>query len=331
MLTARAYSNRMSARSTGTITPNWPQIRLMTVMVIPLIAASCVPVASDSRLTQAASVKDLPTSQVYSDSEPADATTRERVSRRVAELLAPASSEAAMPFNDAGQNGEDRQRSLNCLTAAVYYEARSESENGQRAVAQVVLNRVRHPAFPSTVCGVVFQGAQRRTGCQFSFTCDGSMRYRRDTSSWISARRVAEEALSGMVFAGVGNATHYHTTAIMPYWAHHLSKSAIVGAHVFYRWAGNAGEASAFRQRYGGLEPATELWSQGSKPEVAVHRGNEPRVWKEDVALDDGAAKVTVHRGGAAVSALDELAEGDSAMENGDHGVRIHSGSAPTS
>lgn len=320
----------MSARTHGKITPNWPQIQLMAAMVIPLIAASCVPAASASRFAPVASVKDLPTSQVYSDSEPTDAATRDRVSRRVAELLAPASSEAAIPFSSAGQNGEDRQRSLNCLTTAVYYEARSESEGGQRAVAQVVLNRVRHPAFPSTVCGVVFQGSQRRTGCQFSFTCDGSMRHRRDTSSWISARRIAEEALSGTVFAAVGNATHYHTTAIMPYWAHHLSKSAIVGAHIFYRWAGNAGEASAFRQRYGGLEPAPALWKQASTPEVAVHRGSEPRVWKEDVAVNDGAAKVTVHRGGAAVSAA-EFAADESAAEVGDHGVRIHSGSAPTS
>lgn len=321
----------MSVTSLGKITPNWPQIQLMATMVIPLIAASCVPEASASRLVPAASVRDLPTSQVYSDSEPTDATTRERVSRRVAELLAPTSSEAAMPFSDASQSGEDRQRSLNCLTAAVYYEARSESEDGQRAVAQVVLNRVRHPAFPSTVCGVVFQGSQRRTGCQFSFTCDGSMRYRRDTFSWIHARRIAEEALSGTVFAAVGNATHYHTTAIMPYWAHYLSKSAIVGAHIFYRWAGNAGEASAFRQRYGGLEPAPALWNQPSTPEVAVHRGNEPRVWKEDVAVDDGAARVTIHRGGAALSAIRQFAQDESATEVGDHGVRIHSGTAPTS
>ncbi|MFN5901342.1 MAG: cell wall hydrolase, partial [Novosphingobium sp.] len=72
-------------------------------------------------------------------------------------------------------SGVDRSRALQCLAAAVYYEARSESDVGQRAVAQVVLNRVAHPSYPNTVCGVVYQGSERTTGCQFSFTCDGSL------------------------------------------------------------------------------------------------------------------------------------------------------------
>ena len=83
-------------------------------------------------------------------------------------------SDAAEPFA-ASPDPEMFERSLQCLTEAVYYEARSESEEGQRAVAQVVLNRVRHPAYPNSVCGVVYQGSERVTGCQFSFTCDGAL------------------------------------------------------------------------------------------------------------------------------------------------------------
>ncbi|MDZ7587989.1 MAG: cell wall hydrolase [Parasphingorhabdus sp.] len=88
---------------------------------------------------------------------------------------------------------------LQCLTQAVYYEAASEPDAGQRAVAQVVLNRVRHPAYPRTVCGVVYQGSERRTGCQFTFTCDGSLRRTPSAFFWERARRVAADALAGRI------------------------------------------------------------------------------------------------------------------------------------
>src|SRR3546814_13220413 len=92
-------------------------------------------------------------------------------------------------------------RSIECLAAAVYYEAGSESVDGQRAVAQVVLNRVRHPAYPNSVCAVVFEGAQRATGCQFTFTCDGAMRRTPSVAGWERARKVAEAAPAGKVYA----------------------------------------------------------------------------------------------------------------------------------
>jgi len=130
-----------------------------------------------------------------------------------------------------------RTRDLNCLTEAVYYEARSESVSGQRAVAQVVLNRVKHPAFPKSVCAVVFQGAGHRGGCQFSFACDGSMRGRREASAWAEARRVATRALAGAVAREVGSATHYHTIAVNPAWGGEMARVGQVGAHVFYRFS----------------------------------------------------------------------------------------------
>src|SRR6476469_8020588 len=113
-------------------------------------------------------------------------------------------------------------RSLQCLTEAIYYEARNQSDDGQRAVAQVVLNRVRHPAYPNTVCGVVYQGSQRTTGCQFSFTCTGVMGPIGEPAAWDRARRIATAALRGQVYRPVGLAVNYHTTAINPYWASSL-------------------------------------------------------------------------------------------------------------
>ena len=127
-----------------------------------------------------------------------------------------------------------RAADLECLSEAVYYEARGESPRGQAAVAQVVMNRVRHPAYPKSVCGVVFQGARAR-GCQFSFACDGSMRHRRESLAWVRARRTASQVLAGAVLANIGAATHFHTTAVSPAWAPQMLRVAQVGVHIFYR------------------------------------------------------------------------------------------------
>jgi len=140
----------------------------------------------------------------------------------------------------------DESRDLECLTQAAYYEARGEGSDGMRAVAQVVLNRARHSAFPNSVCGVVFQGAGRRTGCQFSFTCDGSMRGRVNRAAWNRARDIASRALSGYVYAPVGSATHFHTTGVSPAWRGSLIRVAQVGQHLFYRFGGRSGSGAAF-------------------------------------------------------------------------------------
>lgn len=151
---------------------------------------------------------------------------------------------AAQPFRLGG--ALDASRDLDCLTQAAYYEARGEGRDGMRAVAQVVLNRARHPAFPKSVCGVVFQGAGRRTGCQFSFTCDGSMRGGVNRAAWNRAREVASNALSGDVYANVGNATHFHTTGVSPQWRNSLIRVGQVGDHLFYRFGGRSGSRGAF-------------------------------------------------------------------------------------
>jgi hypothetical protein len=142
-----------------------------------------------------------------------------------------------------------------CLSQAIYYEAATEGLEGQRAVAQVVLNRARHPAYPNSICGVVYQGSERTTGCQFSFTCDGSLERRPAPAAWRRATEIARNALAGYVSPLVGHATHYHADYVLPYWADSLDKSAKIGRHIFYRLKGNLGATRAFSQSHAGHEP----------------------------------------------------------------------------
>lgn len=126
-----------------------------------------------------------------------------------------------------------REQAAECLATAALYEA-GDDRRGRRAVIQVILNRARAPGFPKTICGVVYQGNTRTTGCQFSFTCDGSLRRRPVHTGWGDARRAAKRALRGYVFAEVGRATHYHTDWMVPYWRDSLVKVARVRTHLFY-------------------------------------------------------------------------------------------------
>ncbi|MCH2486206.1 MAG: cell wall hydrolase [Erythrobacter sp.] len=173
--------------------------------------------------------------------------------RNAATALAAVGVGTARSFAFSG-NGVDRERAIGCLALAALAEA-GQSDGDQRAVMQVVLNRVRHPAFANTVCGVVFEGSERATGCQFSFTCDGSLARTYPTTAMQSARRRAAEALGGYVHAPVGNATHYHAEYVWPWWSPRLDKVAVEGPHIFYRWRGYWGTAQALNSRYRGGEP----------------------------------------------------------------------------
>lgn len=153
---------------------------------------------------------------------------------------------AAQPFHFADGGALESARDLACLADAVYYEARGEGAAGQAAVAQVVLNRVRHPAFPKSVCGVVFQRAEAGYGCQFSFACDGSMRRQREPEAWRRAEEVAARALNGAVMTTIGNATHFHVAGLDAGWGPRLLRVAQVGLHVFYRFGGHAGGPGSF-------------------------------------------------------------------------------------
>ncbi|WP_445193660.1 cell wall hydrolase [Sphingomonas sp. Tas61C01] len=295
------------------------ELRLMIGIPTLLVGASCVPhgVAPPATMVQ------LPVTTT-------DALLRGMalaVPTDVADQPLPAddrrfvSSDGAPAFDVGGQSPDDAGRALECLTAAVYYEARSEPLDGQRAVAQVVLNRVRDRAFPRSVCGVVYQGSTRRTGCQFSFTCDGSMYRRRDENSWERARAVAAAALGGAVYAPVGAATSYHASYMLPWWAPSLTRIATVGAHVFYRWRNAMERAFSFRQSYAGYEPNVAAagyaggyggdYAQGGSG-VTVHYAGD----------DEGAGSVTVHRGTASAASI-AATRGQRMIVSG---VRIHRG-----
>jgi hypothetical protein len=209
---------------------------------------------------------------------------------------------AASPFSFKG-NAATRTQALTCLASAVYYEAGSQDENGQRAVAQVVLNRVRHPAFPASVCAVVYQGSTRPTGCQFTFTCDGSLNRRPDADGWKRAYAVAEQALDGAVFAPVGWATHYHADYVVPYWASTLTKNAVVGAHNFYHWAGAWGRPAAFNDSYSSHEPNALALRNAAIAAVAANAAAHPQ--------GDGVAQVLADIPGAEALPLSPSMRGD--------------------
>ena len=185
----------------------------------------------------------------YRNLEPADAR---EFNETVPFSTAP--NPAARPFALAG-TVEDKARALDCMAAAMLYEA-GDDTLGQRSVGQVVINRVRHPAFPKTICGVVFQGSERRTGCQFTFTCDGALvSHVWSDDAWRRARQTAKLALTGTVYKPVGYSTHYHTDWVVPYWQSSLDKVARVRTHLFFRWTGWWGTPPAFRRAVTPSEP----------------------------------------------------------------------------
>lgn len=186
----------------------------------------------------------------------------------------------AKPYHGAGSSD------LECLTQAVYFEARGETKAGQAAVAQVVLNRVRHPSFPNSVCGVVFQGSNRSKGCQFSFACNGAMKARRESGAWRDARQIASRALSGAVMAEVGSATHFHTTQVRPSWGPQLSRVAQVGLHVFYR-LGRGGNYARPKAE----EPET-VYARLDRTQDAAADAASTDIKLTSAALPEGGVKV---------------------------------------
>lgn len=210
----------------------------------------------------------------------------------------------APPFRLTGDR-ETRDRAVGCLAAAVYYEAGDQPLAGREAVAQVVLNRVRHPHYPKSVCGVVYQGAPH-PGCQFTFACDGSTARAPDLRGWRDATAVAERALDGFVAASVGASTHYHALYVRPAWSAEMRPASRIGLHVFYRFPGGLGEAGALTGVYAGAEPTPPILLASARRNgrtTAIEATPEPipqaaafSVWGLEVAV------VTPGSGGLAVA-----------------------------
>jgi hypothetical protein len=218
---------------------------------------------------------------------------------KTAPLVASVRPAAAMVFKQASRNDSD------CLAQAVYYEARGEGVDGMRAVAQVILNRVRHPAFPKSICGVVYQGANRRISCQFSFTCNGIMGRPVEAYNWRRAREVASAALEGYVMKSVGTATHFHASYVAPSWSNTMVRVGTVGSHVFYQ----------FRGRGSRIDNSLESVQASDAPAVLIQADAKETVNQSD-ALNAAqtATPATVPTGDARVQMISAVNKADAAQ-----------------
>jgi spore germination cell wall hydrolase CwlJ-like protein len=124
---------------------------------------------------------------------------------------------------------------LQCLALNIYFEARGESEIGQRAVGHVVLNRVANHKFPKTICDVIRQGGEQRLyRCQFSWWCDGRSDKPKNNLSWQNALRIAKYIANGNSVDPTGGALWYHAEYVTPYWRTAFLEGPTIGSHIFY-------------------------------------------------------------------------------------------------
>jgi hypothetical protein len=208
-----------------------------------------VPGKDPSSLLQSSNMLDVPwlTSVEYALNNPVATFDGDRVAQRRRDwsALNGLASFQISHYRTAEAAIAERQ----CLAEAIYYEARSETLSGQIGVAEVVLNRVASRHYPNSICGVVYQGSHRSTGCQFTFTCDGSKVRRPNGEAWEKSEAVAAHVLMGLNRSVAGDATHYHTVDVNPVWNAGLVKIRKVGAHIFYRYPQNGAERELVRAR----------------------------------------------------------------------------------
>ena len=170
-------------------------------------------------------------------------------------------------------SNSSRDRALTCLTQAIAYEAGYEPVVGQQAVAEVILNRTHNPVYPASVCGVIYQGALRSTGCQFTFTCDGSLHRRLPDRVLARAREVAAAALDNQMPQLVAGAMNYHADYVSPYWAPTMVRVAKIGRHIFYRPSMNGLPVPPATGYAGGPEPDVALAATSSSPATGPATG----------------------------------------------------------
>ena len=160
--------------------------------------------------------------------------------KRLALAPSPAKIEKSFKLKRSEKQAVVAQRRIrlaeeNCLARAVYFEARSESELGQLAVARVILNRTKDPAYPKSICGVVYQGSNQRNSCQFSFACDGLPDDVKQPAAWANSKRIAQKAMDGSKSMQIMNtATNYHADYVRPKWAGNMKRLVKIGRHIFY-------------------------------------------------------------------------------------------------
>ncbi len=200
--------------------------------VLPAMIAE---LADDKAITIAASAY-APVEPDYSSESPFESLLKQDLQTAAIVPFAPGDHEWAKKPLPKSVMSESEQR---CLAAGIYFEARGESTKGQAAVAQVILNRVKNPTYPNTVCGVVYQNDHWRNRCQFSFACDGIKDRITEPLHWKKAQEVALAVSSGEIYLPeIGASTHYYATYVKPGWARTMQKMKKIGNHIFFRTYG---------------------------------------------------------------------------------------------
>lgn len=204
-------------------------------------AEPLVPILKPAKKIAALAQKRLRIEPAAVDLNEEDAIEQKSVVKRLAVAAKPDEIEKSFKLKKSEKQKIIAQRRVrlaeeNCLARAVYFEARSESEIGQMAVAKVILNRVKSPDYPKSICGVVYQGSNRRNSCQFSFACDGLPDDVKQPASWGQAKQIAQRAIAGDSNLGksMNAATNYHADYVRPKWAKSMRKLVKIGRHVFY-------------------------------------------------------------------------------------------------
>jgi hypothetical protein len=222
-------------------------------------------------------------------------------------LRGPTTQSSAEPTIPAEPQVDPRQHA--CLSQAIYYEARGETQRGQIAVAEVIMNRVRSGYYPSSVCGVVYQGSHRSTGCQFTFTCDGSLNHRPRGRAWDRAQRVATAVMLGYTRPITQGATHYHTHAVNPVWNSGLVETTSIESHVFYRFPNRSERAyyqEALARRRGALGSR-----RGAAADALIPEADDAALETVEEVVTDTAAPAETAPAAADTTTTDAAAEGE--------------------
>lgn len=201
------------------------------------------------------------------------------------------------------QRAETIDSELMCMAQAVYYESAREPLEGQLAVAEVIANRMQDHRYPDTACGVVFQGATRTTGCQFTFTCDGALQTKPKGENWDRAKRIAAHVLMDLNEERTGGATHYHATYVDPIWNSGLIQTNKVGLHIFYRFPRGAEWASVERNFQARKDSVALQLAALDAGTVGADAADESLLFTDgSSAGDDGYYAITPSTAPAAVS-----------------------------
>lgn len=222
-------------------------------------------------------------------------------------LRGPTTQSSAEPAIPAEPQVDPRQHA--CLSQAIYYEARGETQRGQIAVAEVIMNRVRSGYYPGSICGVVYQGSHRSTGCQFTFTCDGSLNHRPRGRAWDRAQRVATAVMLGYTRPITQGATHYHTHAVNPVWNSGLVETTSIESHVFYRFPNRSERAyyqEALARRRGALGSR-----RGAAADALIPEADDAALETVEEVVTDTAAPAETAPAAADTTPTDAAAEGE--------------------